>query len=75
VTALLPNGEVKNFFGYCEGYIIDEKRGSNGFGFDPVFWVEDFDKTFSEMTDEEKNSISHRQRALLKLKDFLDTLK
>ncbi len=74
VTALLPNGEAHSFYGYCEGYIIDEKRGDNGFGFDPVFWVEDFNKTFGEITDEEKNSISHRKRALLKLKDFLDTL-
>ena len=74
VAVLLPNGDTKCFYGYCEGYIIDEKRGTNGFGFDPVFWVDDFNKTFGEMTDEEKNSVSHRQRALFKLKEFLDTL-
>ena len=74
VSVILPNGDTQSFYGYCEGYIIDEKRGTNGFGFDPVFWVKDFNKTFSEMTDEEKNSISHRQRALEKVKEFLDTL-
>ncbi len=74
VSVLLPNGDAQSFYGYCDGYIIDEKRGNRGFGFDPVFWVEDYKKTFGEITDEEKNAISHRKRALHKLKDFLDTL-
>lgn len=74
VTVLLPNGAAQSFYGYCDGYITSEKRGTRGFGFDPVFWVEDYQKTFGEITDEEKNAISHRRRALHKLKDFLDTL-
>ncbi len=74
VSVLMPSGETKSFIGECEGYITDEKRGTNGFGFDPLFWVEDYKKTFAEITDEEKNKISHRRRALQKLKEYLDTL-
>jgi len=70
----MPNGEKHTFRGECEGLIIDELRGENGFGFDPVFYVEDFKRTFSEISDEEKNSISHRFKALEKLRDFLDTI-
>ena len=75
IALLMPNGEKHTFRGECEGLIIDELRGENGFGFDPVFYVEDFKKTFAEISDVEKNSISHRYRALLKLKEFLDGLK
>lgn len=75
IALLMPNGEKYTFRGECEGLIIDELRGENGFGFDPVFYVEDFKKTFAEISDVEKNSISHRYRALLKLKEFLDGLK
>lgn len=74
IVAIMPNGETHSFYGECEGYIIDEKRGDNGFGFDPVFWVEEYGRTFAEISDEEKNRISHRYRALYKLKEFLDTI-
>ncbi len=74
VSLLMPNGETKSFIGECEGYITDEKRGTNGFGFDPLFWVSDYQKTFAEISDEVKNKISHRRRALQKLKEYLDTL-
>ncbi|MBE7049187.1 MAG: XTP/dITP diphosphatase [Ruminococcaceae bacterium] len=74
IALLMPNGEKHTFRGECEGLIIDELRGENGFGFDPVFYVEDFKRTFSEISDEEKNSISHRFKALEKLRDFLDTI-
>lgn len=55
-------GEV--FRGETEGRIIDEYRGDGGFGYDPLFLYEPFGKTFSEMSSEEKNSISHRGRAI-----------
>lgn len=55
----------------CEGEVIVEPRGENGFGYDPYFYVNDYKKTMAQLTDEEKNSISHRGRALLKLKEFL----
>ncbi|MBQ4527987.1 MAG: XTP/dITP diphosphatase [Clostridia bacterium] len=74
IALLMPNGEKHTFRGECEGFIIDEKRGDSGFGFDPVFWVEDYKKTFAEISDEEKNKISHRFRALCKLKEFLDNI-
>ncbi len=59
-----PNGEVRQVFGTCEGVIIPEERGSNGFGYDPIFFKPEFDMTLAEMTEEQKNSISHRGNAL-----------
>ncbi|WP_199618414.1 XTP/dITP diphosphatase [Paenibacillus alkalitolerans] len=50
--------------GACEGVIVREPRGTNGFGYDPLFYVPELGKTFAEMSDEEKNLISHRGRAL-----------
>ncbi|MDO5478332.1 MAG: RdgB/HAM1 family non-canonical purine NTP pyrophosphatase [Clostridia bacterium] len=57
--------------GECHGIIIDEKRGTGGFGYDPVFYVPSLGKTFSELTIEEKNKISHRANALFALCDKL----
>ena len=71
VVALLYKGESHTFEGIVRGKIIDEKRGGNGFGYDPIFVPEGFDKTFAEMSDEQKNSISHRGIAVRKLVDFL----
>lgn len=70
-----PDGETLYVSGECEGEIIDEYRGEGRFGYDPIFYYPPFDKTFAEMTAEEKNSISHRGRALaelLKHKDFFN---
>ena len=53
----------------CEGIIIDERRGNNGFGYDPYFYIEKFKRTMAEITLEEKNTISHRAKALEELKD------
>ena len=50
--------------GYVEGKIADSPRGANGFGYDPLFIADELGKTFGEATDEEKNAISHRARAL-----------
>jgi len=65
--------ENKYFFfeGIMNGKIISENRGNNGFGYDPVFVPDGFDKTYAEMTDEEKNSVSHRGKAFEKVKKFL----
>ncbi len=60
------------FDGACEGKIIFEPRGANGFGYDPLFVPNGFDKTFAELGDGIKNKLSHRARALEKLKAFLD---
>lgn len=50
--------------GECHGEVINEKRGDGGFGYDPVFYMKEFQKTLSEVTEEEKNSVSHRGKAI-----------
>ena len=58
--------------GECEGRMIDEERGNNGFGYDPLFYVEEYGKTFAQLDAEIKNQISHRARALKMLKEKLE---
>src|SRR5947209_15921005 len=64
-------GEVNTFEGVCEGSIAREPRGTNGFGYDPLFVPEGHTQTFGELPDEIKRDISHRARALAKAADFL----
>ena len=64
-----PDGRIKTFKGIVKGKIINEMRGSHGFGYDPVFVPNGYKKTFAEMSPAFKNRISHRARALRKLKD------
>jgi XTP/dITP diphosphohydrolase len=71
VIALILDGREHLFEGRVEGRIIEEYRGTGGFGYDPVFAPEDSRKTFAEMSPDEKNAISHRARAVEKLADFL----
>jgi XTP/dITP diphosphohydrolase len=71
VIALIIEGREYSFEGIIGGTIISEKRGSAGFGYDPVFIPEGKTETFAEMTPEEKNMISHRSAALEKLARFL----
>lgn len=54
-----------------QGLITDENRGTGGFGYDPVFYIPSMQKTFAEMTLEEKNKISHRGLAIQKMRHFL----
>ncbi len=72
-TAICLNLNNEEFFfeGICKGRIIEEKRGAKGFGYDPVFIPEGFDQTFAEMSEADKNRISHRGLAIQKLTDFL----
>jgi XTP/dITP diphosphohydrolase len=65
------NGEVNTFEGVCEGSIAHGARGTNGFGYDPIFVPEGHTETFGELPDEIKRGISHRARALAKAADFL----
>jgi XTP/dITP diphosphohydrolase len=58
------------FDGACEGKIIFEPQGKNGFGYDPLFVPDGFEATFAELGDDIKNTISHRSKALEKLKAF-----
>lgn len=71
VITLVMDNQERQFEGIVEGTIIHEKRGSNGFGYDPVFVPDGYSKTFAEMTLEEKSKISHRARAFEKLIAFL----
>ena len=71
VVALVLDGEIHLFEGRVDGKIIEEPRGTAGFGYDPVFMPDGYNQTFAEMGDEVKNSISHRGRAMRKLIDFL----
>lgn len=71
MALILPNGEEHTFEGTCDGYIIDEERGTNGFGYDPMFYVPQIDMTFGEAPDDVKHKMSHRYFALLKLSEFI----
>jgi len=69
-----PGMETMTFFGTCEGRILHEKLGTNGFGYDPIFYVTDLDKSMAELSPEEKGQISHRGNALRKLESDLSGL-
>ncbi len=71
VIALVINGEEHLFDGVIKGKIIEEKRGTTGFGYDPIFMPDGYDRTFAELGNEVKNRISHRALAMEKLVDFL----
>jgi len=73
VIALILDGNNYFFEGAIEGEIIENEKGTKGFGYDPIFRPLSYDKTFAEMTEAEKNSISHRALATKKLNDFLQT--
>jgi non-canonical purine NTP pyrophosphatase (RdgB/HAM1 family) len=76
ISIAKPSGEVISFEGRVEGIIVDKAMGENGFGYDPHFYYEPYEKTFAELSMEEKNKISHRARAVekmkLELKNFLN---
>ena len=72
IVCALPDGRTVSAQGTCEGTILFETRGSNGFGYDPVFYVPQLGKTFAEASSEEKNALSHRGRAL---REFLKARK
>lgn len=74
VIALNLNGKQNLFTGIINGKIIDEKIGTNGFGYDPIFVADGFDKTFAELSMKEKSTISHRGIAVKELILFLQKL-
>ena len=74
VIALIIQGQVHEFEGIVNGEITRERRGGEGFGYDPIFQPEGYDKTFAELGAEVKNQISHRARATQKLVEHLKTL-
>jgi XTP/dITP diphosphohydrolase len=64
VAVATPGGEVRYAVGECEGEIIPEERGTNGFGYDPIFLIPALGKTMAELSMDEKNRLSHRARAI-----------
>jgi XTP/dITP diphosphohydrolase len=72
IIIALPWGPALAYVGRCEGEILHEPRGENGFGYDPVFYFPPLNKTFAQMTGEEKNRVSHRGRAIFELRNELD---
>lgn len=74
VALVFPDGKIVQAEGSCEGEIAFSPAGENGFGYDPVFYIEDFNKTVAEMSADEKNSISHRGKALRLLSEKLKKL-
>ncbi len=69
IAVAVPGREPITFRGECEGRILHEKHGENGFGYDPIFLVEKFGKSAAELDPEVKNSVSHRFAALNKMKN------
>jgi XTP/dITP diphosphohydrolase len=69
-----PDGRVHTTRGECAGVISFEPKGEQGFGYDPVFWVPEFERTMAELPPAVKNQISHRARALAALKEMLNSL-
>lgn len=74
VISLIWQNKEYLFEGICEGVIIQSEKGFEGFGYDPIFIPNGASKTFAEMSMTEKNSFSHRKKAMKKLIDFLSTL-
>jgi len=70
-TVVFPDGAHFTVTGECEGRILFEPKGTGGFGYDPLFYVPDLDKTFAQLDAETKNSISHRAKAFLKVRELL----
>jgi XTP/dITP diphosphohydrolase len=69
-----PDMETKTVTGTCEGMVLRDKRGTNGFGYDPIFFVPSLQKTMAELTQDEKSQISHRGHALKKLGNIISDL-
>ncbi|MCX7905867.1 MAG: hypothetical protein N2446_04110, partial [Elusimicrobiales bacterium] len=72
ITFAFPDGRFITEVGELEGYILDKMRGANGFGYDPLFFVIEKNKTLAEMSSCEKNKLSHRYKALIKIKPYIE---
>lgn len=75
MTLINPEGNVEyKYQGICEGSIIEESRGTNGFGYDPIFLVKGDTRTMAELSEEEKNQVSHRSVALRHILEYLQKI-
>lgn len=75
LSIAVPSGPALTYEGQCQGVILDEQRGSSGFGYDPLFYYGELCRTFAELTMAEKNRVSHRGQALAAVKDELPKIK
>lgn len=71
IACAFPNGDTLTVRGECPGEILRELHGEGGFGYDPLFWYDEAGCTFAELSAEQKNRVSHRARALQKMKQVL----
>ncbi|MBS4535349.1 XTP/dITP diphosphatase [Clostridium sp. D2Q-14] len=74
IAIVLENKKIKTLTGICKGKIALEPKGDKGFGYDPLFIVDGYDRTFSQLGEEIKNEISHRVKALRKLRNSLEEI-
>ncbi|CAN2041689.1 dITP/XTP pyrophosphatase [Candidatus Magnetomoraceae bacterium gMMP-15] len=74
ISLAVPTGPALTYENRCEGIITEKPEGSNGFGYDPVFFYPPFNKTFAQLTREEKNQVSHRGKALKEIKQEFDKI-
>ncbi len=74
IAIIDDHGEEHFFSGRCEGTISTQRKGNNGFGYDPVFFIPKLDKTMAELTESEKNDVSHRSKAMKQAIRFIDTM-
>jgi len=74
ISIAVPAGPALTYEGRCEGEITNEPHGTDGFGYDPVFFYPSFGKTFAEVSLAEKNAVSHRGKALAQVVDEFDKI-
>ncbi|MFC1998899.1 XTP/dITP diphosphatase [Chloroflexota bacterium] len=74
IAIALPDGKIKLYYGACDGYITHQVKGTSGFGYDPIFYLPESNKTMAELAFEEKNSVSHRGKAALEAHKLLMNL-
>ncbi len=74
ISLAMPTGPALTYEGRCEGLIAESPKGTNGFGYDPIFFYPPFKKTFAQLTREEKGRVSHRGKALEEFKNEFDSV-
>jgi XTP/dITP diphosphohydrolase len=74
ISVAVPGGAALTYEARCEGIITEKLKGENGFGYDPIFYYPPLNKTFAELTQQEKNQISHRGKAFQELKEEFDKI-
>lgn len=74
ISIAVPTGPALTYEGHCEGVIAEEPKGSNGFGYDPVFYYPPLAKTFAQLSREEKSHVSHRGKALREIRNEFDNI-